>query len=170
MTLPTILAEENVQNAADLLADYYRRRLNGLPAYTGSCFDSWAAIEDADEKSNVITADDLIAVSFLSVNIPGAAAMGILATHQEEISGLLADIPSNKDLADIPASQFEATFGEDSPAFLLWGVLRGHSTGRWGIGETRASKIMARKRPRLIPIYDSVVGPLMGLDKNSKGQ
>ena len=26
-----------------------------------------------------------------------------------------------------------------------------------GVGETTASKIMARKRPRLIPIYDSVV-------------
>lgn len=31
-------------------------------------------------------------------------------------------------------------------------------------GPTTASKIMARKRPRLSPIYDSVVGPLMGLN------
>jgi hypothetical protein len=37
------------------------------------------------------------------------------------------------------------------------------------MGATTASKIMARKRPHLIPIYDSVVGPLMGL-KDSRGQ
>ena len=29
---------------------------------------------------------------------------------------------------------------------------------------------MARKRPKLIPIYDSVVGPLMGLNRNSLDQ
>ena len=38
------------------------------------------------------------------------------------------------------------------------------------MGETRTSKLMARKRPRLVPVYDSVVGHLMSLDLGSAGQ
>lgn len=116
-----------------------------------------------------ITADDLIAVSFLSVDIPGEAAIGLLDTHKDKISGLLKEIPADRHLADVPAGEFESTFGKDSAATELWHVLRGRDTGRWGVGQTIASKIMARKRPHLIPIYDSVVAPLMGL-KNADNQ
>src|SRR5699024_6021951 len=43
--------------------------------------------------------------------------------------------------------------GPNSAAMQLWSILfRQHK-----VGVTRASKILARKRPHLIPIYDSVV-------------
>lgn len=170
MTLPTILTEGNEEEAARLLAAYYRRTADGLPAYTGSYCNSWAGGGDSSAGANMITADDLIAVSFLSVDISGEAAIGFLDTHKQKISGLLTEIPADRDLESMSGSEFSGILGKSSPAQALWRVLRGHDTGRWGVGATKASKLMARKRPRLIPIYDSVVGPLMGLTRNSKGQ
>lgn len=166
MTLPTILTEGNEEEAARLLAAYYRRLPDGLPAYTGSYFNSWAGGGDSGENRDTITADDLIAVSFLSVRIPGEAAIGFLDTHKDKISGLLKEIPSDRKLADLSSSEFSQFLGQDSAAQELWHVLRGRDTGRWGVGRTKASKMMARKRPHLIPIYDSVVAPLMGLKKS----
>jgi hypothetical protein len=166
MALPTILTEGIEQEAARLLADYYRRTADGLPAYTGSYFNSWAGGGDSGENRNTITADDLIAFSFLSVKIPGEASYGFLHTHKDKISGLLREIPSDRNLADVSSAEFPRVLGENSAAMQLWDVLRGRDTGRWGIGRTKASKIMARKRPHLIPIYDSVVAPLMGLKKS----
>jgi len=167
MTLPSILAAGHEEDAAELLSAYYRRLEDRRPSFTGSYFNSWAGGDTKDKDS--ITADDLVAVSFLSVDISAEAAIGILDTHREKISRLLARIPSDRDLAGVSPSEFPEILGEGSPASQLWHVLRGRDTGRWGIGETTASKIVARKRPGLIPIYDSVVGPLMGL-KDSRGQ
>lgn len=166
MALPTILTEGNEEEAARLLAAYYRRTADGLPAYTGSYFNLWAGGGDSGENRDTITADDLIAVSFLAVNIPGDAAIGFLDTQKGKISGLLKEIPTDRNLADVSPAAFPKIFGEDSAAMELWHVLRGRDTGRWGVGRTKASKIMARKRPHLIPIYDSVVAPLMGLKKS----
>lgn len=169
MALPTILTEGNEEDAAGLLTTYYRRLGDGLPAYAGSYFNSWAGGGDSRDNAGTITADDLIAVSFLSVDVPGEAAIGILDTHNAKISGLLGRIPVDRDLADVSPAEFPEMYGENSAAVKLWQVIRGSDTGRWGIGPTKASKIMARKRPRLIPIYDSVVAPLMGL-KDSDNQ
>lgn len=52
--------------------------------------------------------------------------------------------------------------GKDSPAYKLWYVLVGDADAKWGIGATVASKIMARKRPRLIPVWDTVIGHAIG--------
>lgn len=133
---------------------------------TGARFDSWAGGGDNGQSVNIITAEDLIAVSFLSVEVPAAAAIGILETHKDRISELLGQLPADVDLANVSQVQFDELFGECSPALELWQLLRGDSSDRWGIGPTTASKIMARKRPRLIPIYDSLVGPLMGLENS----
>ena len=166
--IPEILDKEHVRAAADLVTKYFRLTSDGLPVYTGSHFNSWAGGGDAEGVANTITADDLVAVSLLSVKVPGPAAFGILKTHSKDISKLLLDIPRDIDLADLEANQFEEILGDNSPADKLWRLLRAFESPRWGIGPTTASKIMARKRPRLIPIYDSVVRPLMGL-KNSRG-
>lgn len=166
MTLPTILTKGNEEEAARLVAAYYQRLPDGLPAYTGSYFNSWAGGGDSGENRDTITADDLIAVSFLSVRISGEAAIGFLDTHKDKISSLLKEIPSDHNFAHVSPANFPQVLGEDSAALQLWHVLRGRDTGRWGVGRTKASKIMARKRPHLIPIYDSVVAPLMGLKKS----
>lgn len=169
MALPTILTEGNEEEAARLVAAYYRRTADGLPAYTGSYFNSWSGGGDSGENRDAITADDLIAVSFLSVKIPGEAAIGFLDTHKDKISSLLMDIPGDRALSEVSPAAFRKILGKDSAAMELWHVLRGRDTGKWDVGRTKASKIMARKRPHLIPIYDSIVAPQMGL-KNSDDQ
>lgn len=167
--LPDILSEGSIDPAATLVSAYYRLTTKNLPAYTGSLFNAWTGGGDAPGVANRITSDDLVAVSFLSVDVPGEAAIGILDTHAGKVSALLEQIPANLDLAKVTAEDFESLLGDNSPAHELWHVLRARDTGRWGVGETTASKLMARKRPNMIPIYDSVVGPVMGL-KDSRGQ
>ncbi|ALO67937.1 hypothetical protein AS189_17410 [Arthrobacter alpinus] len=168
MKLPKILDSAHVEQAAALVNEYYTKTYKRGEVQTGARFESWMGGGDASEVVNTITADDLIAVTFLSVDVPAPAAIGILETHKDKISELLEQIPSDLDLAKVSAEDFASTLGTDSAAVQLWRLLRQSDAEWWGIGQTRASKIMARKRPRLIPIYDSVVGPLMGLKNSNK--
>ncbi|VXC05981.1 conserved hypothetical protein [Arthrobacter sp. 9V] len=162
MVLPEILLSQRVDEAAALVSEYYTKLYrNDLPQ-TGSRFDDWAGGGDKKDVAHEITADDLLAVSFLSVQVTARAAIGLLEARANEVSQLLKQIPTDLDLAAVPAHEYAKVLGPQSPANQLWRLLRGSDTYRWGIGPTTASKIMARKRPRLIPIFDSVVGPLMG--------
>lgn len=168
MKIPEILDSTHIKQAVVLVKEYYTEPVKRGEVRTGARFESWMGGGDAPEVINTITADDLIAVTFLSVEIPAAAAIGILETHKDTISGLLEQIPSGLDLANIRGEDMTATLGPDSAADQLWRLLRQSDAMRWGIGQTTTSKIIARKRPRLIPIYDSVVGPLMGLKNSGK--
>ena len=157
MQLPAILSDQSQGDAAGLLKRYYTEKVHKGRVRTGAQFDSWAGGGDAPAVSNTITADDLLAASLLSVPFEPAAVIGILDTRRDRICDLLSQIPANLDLAELREGDFEQTLGRESPAWLLWDTLRGREDGGWGIGQTRASKIMARKRPHLIPIWDSVI-------------
>jgi hypothetical protein len=162
MTLPKILSQSKIDEAAALVGEYYTKLYrNDLPQ-TGSRFDDWAGGGDKREVAHIITADDVLAVSFLSVQVTARAAIGLIETHAGEVSELLKRIPTDLDLSAVAPDEYAEVLGSQSPANQLWRLLRGSDSYRWGIGPTTASKIMARKRPRLIPIFDSVVGPLMG--------
>ncbi|WP_298254693.1 DUF6308 family protein [uncultured Arthrobacter sp.] len=164
MTYHEILDANHVAEAAALVRRYYTPLAGHTIPRTGTRFDGWAGGGDHPDVADRITADDLVAVSFLSVDIKGRAAIGLLETYAEEITGLLEQLPVDVDLWTTDIDEFEAP---GSPANELWDLIRGKKYGKWGIGPTRASKIMARKRPRLIPIYDSVVRPLMGLTNSA---
>ncbi|MBG6183056.1 hypothetical protein IWX65_001003 [Arthrobacter sp. CAN_A214] len=166
MIYPPILRVDQVADAAKLVHRYYRPIEGNINPRTGTRFDDWAGGGDRTEVADRITADDLVAVCFLSVDIKGRAAIGLLEKHADEITELLRQIPVDVDLWDADIEKLNAP---GNPADELWRLLRGRKYGKWGIGPTRASKIMARKRSRLIPIYDSVVRPLMGL-KDSGSQ
>ena len=169
MTLPEILTNTRIEEAAGLVSEYFTKLYrNDLPQ-TGSRFDDWAGGGDKKEVAHVITADDVLAVSFLSVQVTARAAIGLLEARAGEVSNLLEQIPTDVDLSAVGAGEYAAIMGSQSPANQLWRLLRGSDTYRWGIGPTTASKILARKRPRLIPIFDSIVGPLMG-HQTCKGQ
>lgn len=168
MKLPEILDSAHVDDATVLVKEYYTQTYKRGEIQTGARFESWMGGGDAPEAVNTITADDLIAVAFLSVDVPAPAAIGILETHKDEISTLLAQIPADIDLANLAAEDFASTMGQGSAAIQLWRLLRQSDDERWGIGPTTASKIMARKRPRLIPIYDSVIGSVMEMKNSDK--
>ena len=158
MQIPAILAEQQVSAAVALFKDYYTQPVSKGRIRTGARFDAWAGGGDAPDIVNTITADDMLAASFLSVPFEPAAVIGLLAERQFDITARLTQIPADLDLADVTHNNFKALLGEESSAWELWKILRGKGDGGWGIGPTRASKLMARKRPRLIPIWDSVVG------------
>ncbi|WP_347057371.1 DUF6308 family protein [Blastococcus sp. HT6-30] len=128
----------------DALALGYLRTYYGQP-YTGAYFDSWAG--DRNEPGR-ITADDLIAVSFLSVVVPPLAARALLDTRAAEFTALLEAIGPDRDLADETEP-----IGDDHPVSELYRAVRGLP----GVGPTITTKLLARKRPRFLPIYDSVV-------------
>ncbi|MDQ0770281.1 hypothetical protein QF031_003030 [Pseudarthrobacter defluvii] len=121
-------------------------------AFTGSHFDGRSKV-----STNRIVAEDIIAVGCLSIHVPAAASVEILGKQADEIASLLSDIP-DLNLEDISPEQHEEWLGDESAAFRLWRLLRQLD----GVGPTTASKLMARKRPGLIPIYDSVVARVTG--------
>lgn len=146
---------------------YFEDRPNGRPLYTGSRFETFAGGGDVVEP-NRITPADLIAVSMLSVHVPGQAALGILETLDGEIEELLEPLTADLRLENLTAEQFSQFLDNGSPADDIWQLLR-QKTDRWNIGPTTASKILARKRPQLVPIYDCVVADQVGMS-GSGGQ
>jgi hypothetical protein len=144
--LPACLASDGLDQALRYLHIDY-----GQP-YTGAHFDTWAAATNNPDR---FTADDVIAVSFLSVVVPPMAARELLDTRADEFAQLLEAVGSDRELAD----QAEPV-ADDQPASVLYAAVRGLR----GVGRTIGTKLLARKRPRLLPIYDSVVSRVCGIE------
>lgn len=138
------------EDGIDLVRAYY-----APGQFTGAHFSSLAVDEDA---SDVFTPGDLYAVSMLAVPVPPKAGIALLEGQSSEFNEHLGNVP-RAELKDLSEDEFVQHLGPKSPAQKLWDRLRRNDRpdDRWGIGPTRASKIMARKRPHLIPIEDSVV-------------
>ncbi|MCC9176668.1 DUF6308 family protein [Arthrobacter sp. zg-Y750] len=155
--LPGILSEDRTGEAAKLLSRYYTEKVITGSIRTGARFDSWAGGGDAPAVANAVTSDDLLALAFLGVEVKGPAVVGLLDTHAAEITRLLEQIPTDVDMADVKPQDYERFYGEGSAAWELWKVIRGSKGARWKMGSTKTSKLLARKRPLLIPVWDSVV-------------
>lgn len=118
--------------------------------FTGSFFDTWH-VGDPNE----ITAHDVLAVEFLSVRVPPQAVRHILGRDRNEITALLNKVGPDEDLAT-----YQSDLSAEPSLNALWKLLNGYR----GLGRVTASKILARKRPRLVPVFDSVVSGLVGVD------
>ncbi|WP_138416187.1 DUF6308 family protein [Sinomonas gamaensis] len=134
----------------------------GLGAWEGKEYEGAHFERLGRRVPDELTADDIVAVSCLSIHIPAKGALGILGEHAAEITELLSEIPVDLALEELPLDDHEKYFGDASAAIRLWRLLRAHGRERWGVGPTATSKLMARKRPALFPIYDSVVGRVTG--------
>lgn len=161
-----ILDAEHVDEAVELVKRYYGPLKDTGRPRSGAHFDDWAGGGDREEVANQLTGDDFIAVSMLSVNVPPKAAIGLAGHRSAHVQRLLGEIPTSLDFTTLSPMQFDTHMGLESPAQELWDLLRGRQDYSWGIGPTTASKVMARKRPKLIPVFDSYVGPMMGLPKD----
>ncbi|MCQ1999790.1 DUF6308 family protein [Arthrobacter zhaoxinii] len=162
MDLPAILDAGRADAAADLLHRYYTQKLNSGHVRTGARFDTWAGGGDSPGAANRITADDLLALSLLGEDIKGPAVVGLLETKAPEIGELLELIPVTLELADVTGVEYVHVLGKESPAWLLWDIFRGYRGGQWRMGATKTSKLLARKRPKLIPIWDPLVARSIG--------
>jgi hypothetical protein len=124
-------------------------------AFTGSRFEHLGGGGDRPTVADTITAEDLIAVQTLSVTVPASAALDLLeGPLRTELSLLLGAIPTGLDLVDADAAQIRT----GSPADRAWHLLK----AQHGIGWVTAGKVLARKRPRLLPVYDDVVRCALG--------
>ena len=93
-----------------------------------------------------IIPDDLLAVALLDITWRPQVVRILLDTGHEQISQLLAAIPQEADLQDASDDVLRRID-------VLWDAL----TAIDGIGTASATKLLARKRPRLCPISDSIV-------------
>jgi hypothetical protein len=135
-----------------LLKDYFSPLdLTGQQGYTGSRFELLSGGGDRPEVADKFVADDLIAVSLLSVNVPARAALYLLDDSTGSLRTALRAIPTDIELVDAEDDHLAA-------ADRLWYEIRSlHDVGR-----TTTSKLVARKRPRLVPVQDTVTMAALG--------
>lgn len=153
MKLPALLKGSRRGDALDALACYYGRGTHANHTFTGAYFDTWDSLGTRLADADRFTADDLAAVTFLSVNVPPTAARQLLVTQADEFSRLLTAVGPDRDLA-----REAAPWPEDWAGWALWKAL----IDLPGVGPTTASKLFARKRPQLRPIYDTVIARVIG--------
>ncbi|MEV0093745.1 DUF6308 family protein [Streptomyces sp. NPDC050738] len=145
---------------AERVVDDLRRYFGiGLPpgaaAFTGGRFEHLAGGGDRRQVADRFTAEDLVAVQTLSVAVPAPVALDLLeGPLGTQLSALLREIPSDTDLSDADAS----VVADGSPAHRAWCLLE----DQYKIGWVIAGKLLARKRPRLLPVYDRVVRCALG--------
>jgi len=122
-------------------------------AYTGAHFERLVSSDPY-----VIDADDLVAVTMLGVSVPASASIRILGAERTGISRLLRMIPPHMTISDPDSKQLLSKSG---PVWDLWDVLK----PLHGLGRTITSKLLAAKRPALVPIFDTHVSSALRLDK-----
>ena len=127
----------NGDEAIRLLAKYYGG------GYTGSRFDTAVQLESPDP--NRFTAHDIAAVATLSVPLPGSAVAGLF-DREIELEKLLQEVPIDVDLVDASEADLKDVFSVQHELDKID-----------GIGHVTRSKLLAHKRPRLVPIRDQYV-------------
>ncbi|MCB2411536.1 DUF6308 family protein [Demequina sp. TTPB684] len=154
--MPEILQEESYFQAVHLVQRYFGRT-NESVRHLGASFETIGGRWDDPASINEVTPGDLISLSTLSVEVKGASAIILLDPEMSAtMTALLEQIPAEKTLLDDDAP---ALLDDGGPAAELWDVVREVHD----FGQTRTSKLLARKRPRLIPVYDSVIAAELGI-------
>ncbi len=149
LRLPDVLASPGDAPAVALLQRYLGPAFGEAGYYTGSSWDDWDTTGSRSSDADRFTADDLVALTQLSVNVPPQAAHALLISDADRFSSALADVAPDADLGSV-----EEPITNDWPGSRLYFAV----VALPGVGQTMTSKLLARKRPRLLPIWDSVIG------------
>lgn len=123
-----------------------RIKLNPSAAFSGAYFDRFEG--EPDPNPDQFLAEDVLAVSLLSARIPPKAILALLYDESSRFNDMLAEIPKGLDFFEADIAQLKLAMKLESALMLPKGN---------GVGPVRASKLIARKRPQLYPIFDSVV-------------
>jgi hypothetical protein len=125
-------------------AYFHGDAVRGVSPFTGGFFDDLGHRGEPDPSPDQLTPADVLALEMLDARI-----------HSEQIPWLLEDPEVGVLLAQIPADA--VIWDDDAPGrtepWQLWDLLH----DRHGLGEVTISKLVARKRPHLIPVIDDVV-------------
>jgi hypothetical protein len=155
--LPVALRTSDDELALALLRRYYGSPFGASGSAVGAAFDSWDSTGTHTADADRFTADDLVAITFLSVNAPPAAAQALLQHRADVFAAMLCELGPDRDLVDEASEQ-----PDDWAGWRLMDELRRIP----GVNTTIASKLLARKRPRLRPIWDTVVAEVTGTRKH----
>lgn len=148
--LPPSLQEDGTDRAVTALTHYFGRTEDGKFRFTGGAWDSFDPSGTRATSANMFTADDVLSCTLLSTPIGAPAALELMnPVGEKRFSVLLTQVRADRDFVD-EASRDSESF---RPAVDLFNELMQLS----GVGMTRATKLLARKRPRLVPIVDSVI-------------
>lgn len=143
------------EKAVRLLDEYFtRRRSSGDLFYSGAHFERLGGGGDAEHVADRFDSNDLVAITMLSVSLEPHGAIKLLTDPDGHWARLLSLIPRDARLED---SGSDALIAEGGPAWELWERLVGSKQypGKPdGSGPVVAGKLLARKRPHLIPVYD----------------
>ncbi|GAB3198191.1 hypothetical protein GCM10027261_25070 [Geodermatophilus arenarius] len=153
LTLDDLLRLVDDPRAVDDLVAYYEpgRPPRRMPTYSGSRFEFLAGGGDRPDTADRITYEDLVAVTMLEVDVPGDVALALLEGDLGlSVSDHLSHMPTDVAISDPRAVELFATA---SHARVVWDLLEEPH----GMGWVITGKLLARKRPRLIPVYDRVV-------------
>ncbi|WP_420118792.1 DUF6308 family protein [Micromonospora sp.] len=149
LTLAEMLAVLDDPRSVSDLHSYYLG--TGDETFTGGQFDQLGGGGSRPETAGVITAEDLVAVELLRVRVPPQQALDLLqGPLGERVAAELGRIPVDVALGTDEAYPLVVAGG---PADTAWRALRDAK----GIGWVVAGKLLARKRPKLVPVYDTVV-------------
>lgn len=137
----------NHPRALGHLTEYYQ-------AYDGRLFDEWPDVNDLGSE-NRITSADVLAVRCLSLTVPASVAHTLITDADGMVTKLLTALGPDRDVWDASANFFE----RDGSADQLWNKISStKATGRKSASHrVTAYKLMAVKRPKLIPIRDKYV-------------
>jgi hypothetical protein len=141
---------------------YFGLDENSVAPFDGASFESYG-----ENHPNRITADDLVAVTMLSIPLSGTSkslrpqhAVAIEA-QAAEVERLLDQLPHDRDLADLEEGEARRLLSWDgpqpSPARELYELLRRGLGAATNPGRVAMYKLLARKRPRLLAIRDGRV-------------
>ena len=108
-----------------------------------------------DNPRREFATGDLLAASLLDVRFQPRAVRALLQPGSR-LCEYLADIRDDRDL-------WNATDDDLRPAYALWTEVEKLP----GVGATKTSKLLARKRPRLIPVVDRVIRTALPLGDDS---
>ncbi len=143
----------NEASALALVRAYFGK--DGGPGNEGAHFHTLGHDWRDEDFKNVITAADVLSLAALNAMPDAGAVVELLSAEvQDRASALLSAIPLTLAIVDDEAADFAST---DSLGSQLWTLLRDIK----GVGPTITSKLLARKRPLLFPIHDTVVGRIV---------
>ncbi len=128
---------------------------HGTPRqFSGSLFDSFGGGGDRPDIEDQITREDVLAVTAVNAPVPAAVA-SLLLTRPASVRLVtwLRQLPTDVDLWDAE----DDTLATATKAWDEIRTIYEAGTTSAADGGFAASKLLARKRPRLIPLYDEKV-------------
>jgi hypothetical protein len=161
MDVEALLKALGDDRSVEDLCTYFNVRAGGPPLYTGAKFELLNDGGSRDEVRDKITPWDLLAVQCLGLTVPTSVALELIEGQLgEELGTLLREVPTNVALGEADADKHVR---DGSPANQAWRILEAQDDVGWVI----AGKLMARKRPHLIPVWDNVVRCAFGRPRNA---